>query len=725
MKDNSIRLGLLFREAGFINDKEWQEYLEGTGIKKKQIVEVFKQEVSVQTFIDLATVEISLPFAKPKQKQIQSALSQPLSITDRDVINLLSSKSIDLRRVADIFVKSGYVEKSKVDDVFNDYEKIEGQNVDIFIRDGIITPDLITRYITDKKNPYSKRNSLGITSDILIYNKLVEKNVLDKMLKTAEASGKNIGTLLEEEKPFIQKSIIEAIKKGLYLPEIKLSEIAVQEECLKLFPVEFLRKQLFLPFKKLDGKLQLAISDPLNISLFDAISLLMGYEVSPFFAPQGDLIYKLNILYAPQREIVPKETKSEALAVSGKTPLPLSPATAKAQKIETLVDNLSTVQLVSSFIEGAITTRATDIHLEPQQDTMRVRFRIDGSLRNVMKIPAAMQLPVISRIKVLADMDVTERRRPQDGHFSFKVGRNTFDLRISSIPTRLGEKVVIRILDESAVLKGVGDLGLEKEDYDKLQRLIHKPYGMILVTGPTGSGKTSTLYASLSEINKEEININTIEDPIEYQLPGINQMQVDSNISLTFADGLRSMLRQDPDIIMVGEIRDTETAQIAIRAALTGHLVLSTLHTNTSVGAVAALMHMGMKPFMIASSIIGILSQRLVKKICTVCKVEYDAKGGVLRDLGLNPRTKKTLYKGRGENCEHCLGTGYYGRTAIFEILEINDTIRQTIIDNPSEQIILEEARNSGMSLLHENGIKKVLAGITTPEEVIKAVNVL
>jgi type II secretory ATPase GspE/PulE/Tfp pilus assembly ATPase PilB-like protein len=350
------------------------------------------------------------------------------------------------------------------------------------------------------------------------------------------------------------------------------------------------------------------------------------------------------------------------------------------------------------------------------RDGVRVRFRVDGKLQNIMKIPPQMTLPLISRIKVVSNMDVTERRRPQDGHFGLNIEDNYYDFRISSLPTHLGEKIVIRVLEKSTVLKGLSDLGLDKDQEKTMDTLIHKPYGMILVTGPTGSGKTTTLYSALNMLNDMERNIVTIEDPVEYQIEGINQVQADYNIDLTFANGLRSILRQDPDIIMVGEIRDDETARIAVRSALTGHLVFSTLHANQTVGAANALIQMGVSPYLSSSALIAVITQRLVRRICPQCKTKYKPEAAVLEDIGLKPDAAPAYYKGVG--CEFCLNTGYYGRIGVYEILVVDNDIRSAIVDNKPEHEIYELAQSKGMTTLANNGRKKIVDGLTTPQEV-------
>jgi type II secretory ATPase GspE/PulE/Tfp pilus assembly ATPase PilB-like protein len=349
-----------------------------------------------------------------------------------------------------------------------------------------------------------------------------------------------------------------------------------------------------------------------------------------------------------------------------------------------------------------------------------VRFRVDGQLHTVMSVPAAMITFIAARVKVLAQMNVTERRRPQDGHFDLETSDGFYDFRVSTLPTIHGEKIVMRVLDSSRVMTGLAQLGFDEGQLHAVQRLISRPHGLVLVTGPTGSGKTSTLYACLSGVNREGINIITIEDPVEYQLDGITQVQVDANIDLSFAAGLRSALRQDPDVIMVGEIRDPDTARTAIRAALTGHLVFSTLHTNTAIGAISALNNMDIQQYLIASALSGIIAQRLVRVICPDCKKAFNPGKGVLTELGLGETSRKRFYRGAG--CEKCFGTGYVGRTGIFQVVEVNEALRRAIGDRGTEAELGDIVDESSQSLM-ASGVSKIMQGTTTPAEVLKAVS--
>jgi type IV pilus assembly protein PilB len=385
------------------------------------------------------------------------------------------------------------------------------------------------------------------------------------------------------------------------------------------------------------------------------------------------------------------------------------------------VDNATTaVQLVNTIFEGAIRVRATDIHIEPQMPRMRVRYRIDGMLFDALTVPPGLEMPVISRIKILADMDITERRLPQDGHITLEITGQEYNMRVATIPTIYGEKLVLRLLSKSNVITGLKQLGLAPEDEQRLRSLIAKPQGMILVTGPIGSGKTTTLYSALNEVNILTSNIVTIEDPVEYQLAGINQVEVETKAGLTFASGLRSILRQDADILMVGEIRDIETATVAVRAALTGQQLFSTLHTVDAPSAITTLENFGIQPYLIASALSGVVAQRLVRRVCTACQRWYTPSAAVVQQLGLQPEAEYRFAYGAG--CEECCYTGYLGRTGLFEILLVRDTIRHLIIECAGEKALQTVAMQEGMHTLAQSGVKKILQGITTPQEVMREV---
>jgi type II secretory ATPase GspE/PulE/Tfp pilus assembly ATPase PilB-like protein len=439
------------------------------------------------------------------------------------------------------------------------------------------------------------------------------------------------------------------------------------------------------------------------------IGLLTPQEMTEVIKTQGPLVHgqPTNGTMAespePGRTVVPQASRDAA------------------QRVIEVDDTATAVQIVNAIFAGAIQARATDIHIEPQVPRMRVRYRIDGMLFDVLTVPQPLETSLISRIKVLADMNITERRLPQDGRLSFRLDNQEYNMRVATIPTVYGEKLVLRLLIKSNVLTGLKQLGLEPDDEQRLRSLIAKPQGMILVTGPIGSGKTTTLYAALNEVNILTNNIVTIEDPVEYQLTGINQVEVDTKIGLTFASGLRSILRQDADILMVGEIRDVETATVAVRAALTGQQLFSTLHTVDTPSAITTLEHFGIQPYLIASALSGVVAQRLVRRICQACRQWYTPSPAVLRYLGLKPGQREWRFA-YGTGCEACYYTGYLGRTGLFEILRVSETVRQMIMARESEQALKTAAVREGMHTLQQSGITKIIQGVTTPQEVMREV---
>jgi type IV pilus assembly protein PilB len=392
------------------------------------------------------------------------------------------------------------------------------------------------------------------------------------------------------------------------------------------------------------------------------------------------------------------------------------------EQLKALVDDVPVVRLLNIIIDEAIREGASDIHIEPQRAALLVRYRIDGVLHDGMKPPGKLRAPLISRAKIMADLDIAERRRPQDGRIHLNVNGRAIDLRVSTLPTIFGEKVVMRVLDQATPLIGLNRLGFHSETLRQWEQAISTPYGMILVTGPTGSGKTTTLYATLGTINTLEKNIVTVEDPVEYQLPRINQMQLNPKAGITFSTGLRSILRQDPDIIMVGEMRDRETAEIGVQAALTGHLVLSTLHTNDAAAAITRLVDMGVEPFLISSSVVAILAQRLARQICSQCKIAYTPPPDALKRLGLDAAKEVALFRGQG--CEECRFSGYKGRIGVFELLMMSDGIRELILRRASSVEIKAQATREGAKTLREDGLEKVLSGVSTIDEILRVVYV-
>ncbi len=500
-----------------------------------------------------------------------------------------------------------------------------------------------------------------------------------------------------------------------FAPRVTASD--VDAELLASLPMQFARRNLVLPLKRESDGVVVAVGDPRALGPLDDLRVLYGAPIRPVVVPPDVLTEALNRAYdlasGSAADLMGnlEEERLDLIATELEEPRDLLEAS----------DEAPIIRLVNSLLFQAVKDRASDIHIEPFERVLTVRFRIDGILYDVISPPKRFQPVIISRVKVMAGLDIAEKRLPQDGRIRTKVAGKDIDVRVSVIPTAYGERVVLRLLDRAATLLGLEELGLTGRNLALVERLIRQSHGIVLVTGPTGSGKTTTLYAALSTINSTERNIITIEDPIEYQLQGVGQMQVNPKIELTFANGLRSILRQDPDVIMVGEIRDSETAEIAIQAALTGHLVFSTLHTNDSASAVTRLVEMGTEPFLVSSSVLAVMAQRLLRRVCEHCRRVLRPSPELLAEVGITPEqaSGRTLYAG-GAGCDACKHTGYRGRTGIHELLVVDDEVRTLIMKNTDAAAIRRAAALAGMVTLREDGAAKILAGETTIEEVLR-----
>ncbi len=541
--------------------------------------------------------------------------------------------------------------------------------------------------------------------------------VTSEQLETALAEqrraehGKRIGEILVDMRFLSEPNLLQALSKQLDCPIIDLVQEPPDPDALAIVPSEFALRHHLIPIRQNDDQLVVAMSDPLDIHAIDDLRLLTGMDIAPMLASQSDIRRLGEQSYMTR---MMQDVQQAERAVDDEDSLDVADLQKMAK--EELV-----IQMVNLIINQAIQDRASDIHLEPFDKEFRVRYRVDGVLHEVNPPPKRFHNAVISRIKILSDMNIAERRLPQDGRMRIRAAGRQIDLRISTIPTVYGESCVMRILDKQTAMLGLTELGMERGMFGKFRRLIQEPHGIILVTGPTGSGKTTTLYAGLSEIYTVEKKIITVEDPVEYQLNGINQIQVQPSIGLTFAGGLRSIVRQDPDIIMVGEIRDHETVEISIQAALTGHLVFSTLHTNDAAGAISRLLDMGAEPFLVASSLIGVAAQRLVRMNCKHCLEPYEEKPEVLHEIGIDPEVVKKKPLMRGKGCPECKGLGFRGRSGIYEMLTVEDHIRRMIIGRESATSIRQHAQKTqGMLTMLQDGKARVLEGKTTIAEVLR-----
>lgn len=553
--------------------------------------------------------------------------------------------------------------------------------------------------------------------DLLVETNLITEAQLQEALSVQKNMGVRLGEALIQLGFVTQQGINEVLEFQLGIPQVELHKLRLDPKIVKLINGDLARRHKVIPIDRKGDTIRLAMIDPLNLVAFDDVAMETGLEIEPVIATEHEVdrvIYRYFGLTDTVQQAFGGSLQDMRREEASFTD------TIDLDELANATDEAPIAKAVNAIIQQSISDKASDIHIESSEHAVRVRYRIDGILQDMMDLPRQTHLALVSRIKIMADMDISEKRIPQDGRIQIKSGADNIDLRISTLPTIFGEKVVIRLLDKSNVMYSVRELGMDAEIEKKFDDTLRQTYGMMLITGPTGSGKTTTLYAALNEINDTQKNIITVEDPVEYVLDRINQTQVHTKIGMTFANGLRSILRQDPDIIMVGEIRDKETAEIAIRAATTGHLVLSTLHTNDAASTVARLLDLDIEPFLVASSLIGILGQRLVRTICPSCKTTYQ-----LEDhdpwrifLGVTDTEPVTLYKGKG--CSICNNTGYKGRTAIHEFMPMSKEIRRLIGQKTPADIIKDTARLEGMTTLKEDGIAKVYAGVTTIDEVVR-----
>ncbi len=552
-------------------------------------------------------------------------------------------------------------------------------------------------------------------SQLLLKENLVNEDDLNKFLKLSKERNERLDKVLLKEGHITEETLLQFLSKILSIPfTAKLSIDKIEESVLKSIPLKILKNYKLLPVEKNQDTLTLATSDPLNLPSTGELASITGYKIKLVLACEKEIFGNLDKLYRPQSgstEDVMKEMKEDLSAFTRDE---------KAEDLLDLANKAPVIKFVNLVIFQAIEKRASDIHIEPLPGKMRIRYRIDGILYDALTPPKSYHSAIVSRVKVMASLNIAERRLPQDGRFDIKSGEKEVDIRVSVIPVAGGERVVLRLLDRGSLFD-LEELGFDKQMFEIVDGLIRLSNGIILVTGPTGSGKTTTLYAALSRINSPDKNIVTIEDPIEYQLPGIAQIQVKPEINLTFANGLRSILRHDPDIIMVGEMRDLDTVDIAVRASLTGHLVFSTIHTNDTAGAITRLIDIGVEPYLLTSSVRAIIAQRLIRKICSHCKTEYnlEQKDEIMEfeKLGIKKEElPKKLFKGKG--CTYC-HEGYSGRIAIFEILLIKEEIEKMIMEKKTSRAIRNEAKKHGMRTLRGDGIKKVYEGVTTLSEVL------
>jgi type IV pilus assembly protein PilB len=547
--------------------------------------------------------------------------------------------------------------------------------------------------------------------DILLEGGLVTTAQLQSAYDEHQRAGRALGRVLVDQGVLTESQLVAALAQQIGMRFVELGDFPVDPSAVSLVPGPLARRYVVLPFGFEDGKLLLAMADPANFLAIEDVRAVTQTDVKPCVATRSDVLTAIDRHYRADSDL---EDLTAILDVEEEEDL---------SKVREAVDDAPIVKYVNALITQAIQDRASDIHLEPTERDLRVRYRIDGVLHEIMRSPKSIQSGVISRLKIMADINIAERRIPQDGRLSVNANGKKIDLRVATLPTVWGEKVVMRILDNSTARLDLTDLGFSDGNFERFGRSFGKPYGMILVTGPTGSGKSTTLYATLNILNRSEVNIITVEDPVEYRLPGVNQVQVNNKAGLNFASALRSILRSDPDIVLIGEIRDHETAQIAVEAALTGHLVLSTLHTNDAPSAITRLTEMGIEPFLVGSAVDCVLAQRLARMLCKKCKEEYVPTADALvaaRFPWEDGQPLPTLFRPVG--CSACAKTGYKGRLALHEVMPMSEELELLTVEHAPASQINEVARNQGMITLRSDGMAKVLRGVTSIDEILRVV---
>ncbi|HTY44877.1 MAG TPA: ATPase, T2SS/T4P/T4SS family [Patescibacteria group bacterium] len=557
-------------------------------------------------------------------------------------------------------------------------------------------------------------------TEILINNKLLTQEQLEEALKVQNAKGGRLSDIIVSLKFIKENDLVMALSEGLGLPLIDLKRFKIDPEIVTLIPLEVSRHYQIIPISKMGKTITVAMADPLNIFAIDHVKVLTGYEINPIISSSQEILQTIE-LYFPDnaRDIIDDLVKEASAETSIELIKEDKGAAYTDQQLGRLGQEAPAIKITNMIMEDAVKKRASDILIEPLDKVLRVRFRIDGILREQQAPPMNMHQAIISRIKVIAELNIAEHRLPQDGRFKVRMLGREVDFRISILPSSFGEKAAIRILDKSQATLDIEKLGFSHDIVDNLKKVSVLPHGMILVCGPTGSGKTTTLYSILKFVDNPKKNFITVEDPVEFQLPGINQVTVRPDVGLTFASALRSILRQDPNVIMIGEIRDYETVDIGIKSALTGHLVISTLHTTTAAGAIARLVNMGIEPYLIDSSVVCVMAQRLVRKVCTACKEKYAVDKAALAHMRLHINVDHAEFF-RGKGCPQCFNLGYNGRVAIAELLMLTPKVRELILARAQEHAIKHQARTEGMRTLRENGLEAALKGQTSLEEVLR-----
>jgi type IV pilus assembly protein PilB len=566
--------------------------------------------------------------------------------------------------------------------------------------------------------------------EILLRDRLIAPDELDNALQEQNEVGGELSKILVRRRLIDEATLAQILSESLGLPQIQIARYKIDPQILQIIPKDVAVKNKIVPLSLLGNHLTVALADPLNILVGDAVKALTGYQINPVIAKPSEIEAAIQKHYAgegPEQKVVeePDETFDEIIKdIQDTEDLELvGDAKAAFSKVEEVTDDAPIIKLTDTIIQQAVYAKASDVFIEPMEKTVRIRYRVDGVIREIDRLPQVVLFPLISRIKVISNLDISEHRLPQDGRFKTVIaGNRTVDFRVNILPTALGEKACLRVLDKAGTVLNVEKLGFEPTALARLKECAARPHGMILTCGPTGSGKTTTLYSILKYIDSPGKNLVTVEDPVEYQMKGMNQVNVKPAMGLTFSSSLRSILRQDPNVILIGEIRDAETLDIAVKAALTGHLVLSSLHTTTAAGSVVRMMNMGIEPFLICSSVLAIVAQRLIRKICPDCHEKYELPDAVAERVGLKRLypDRKTFELLRAKGCKTCFQMGYKGRVGITEILVLSPLLKEKILSRAGEVAIKNFARKEGMRTMREDALSKAVEGLTTLEEVLR-----
>jgi type IV pilus assembly protein PilB len=664
---------------------------------KKSLKEILGSDISLSNFKELMTLDLGSPMTSEEDRLKESSMQFE---------NLVEQLEVQGRKTGDVLIERGLLDEGQWEEILNEMAETQTPLSTLLIKHRIIEPNALGELAEELRQDHVTGQATAGKSlkEILVEERLLDQEGVATALEASKEEGIRFSQAVVSKGLVPFQKISEIYKKHFDIDTVEgLADLQIEFQVVNLVPDNIMKNYELLPFQKKGKKLHVAMTDPRNRTASKKIELMTNLEVIPHLADRRDLLKRLS-----EYIIQPDSSRERIGQIIG-----------DATSFQALLESDSAVKMVNKIIEGALNTRGTDIHVEPQEKGLRIRYRIDGMLYDIMTIPREMGIPTVSRLKVLANMDVTERRRPQDGHIAYQYEGKQHNLRAATLPTHLGEKIVLRIHDDTMVLKGMNHLGLDHQGLATLKELIHEPYGMILVTGPIGSGKTTTLYTCLSEINHQSRNIVTLEDPVEYQMPGINQVQVDPKIEFGFAAGLRSILRQDANILMVGEIRDPETAATAVRAANTGHLLFSTMHTNHAVTAITALEHLGVPRFQIATALRGVVAQRLLRVLNPDYKEQVKPNKLAKQFLGITDKDKiwapNKLVRGTEE--------GYAGRTGVFEVLNVSEKVQEAIVNGKSEREIQQVAVKEGMVTLEESGRQKVLEGVTDFEEASRLIS--